>query len=182
MSQQGDIVETTVNKLTLKHQYAEHVNHEGCTRAGRHPLRVPPATNGGSMIKFIVISLKRTSSLNKAITLWRSDDSGYCSTLRCAGRYDEASVLEHLGYYNSGNSSIAVPAELAERLVIEVEYDTEKFGLCLPNDAETWKHLLAEVICKTDYPSLPEYHRACNRMEAHDQSLLTPDLTVPTGQ
>lgn len=115
-------------------------------------------TSGDSMTDVIIISLKRTNSLNKAITLWRPGDSGYCWTLRCAGRYDEASVLKNLGYYNSGNSSIAVPVGLAEQLAIEVEYKTNEFGRCLANDAATWKQLLAMVVCKPEYPSLPRYH------------------------
>ena len=106
---------------------------------------------------FIVLSLKHTHRRHKAITLWRANDSGYCWPLERAGAYAESLVLERLGYYNSGCSNIAVPADLVKRLVVDIEYDTKEFGICLPNNANTWKQLLSAVICKPDYPSRPEY-------------------------
>ena len=106
---------------------------------------------------FIVLSLKHTHRRHKAITLWRADDSGYCWKLSSAGVYEEARVLECLGYYNSGCSNVAVPADLVERLSCEVEYDTKEFGICLPNNADTWAKLLASVIRPTDYEPKPEY-------------------------
>ena len=106
---------------------------------------------------FMVLSLKHTHRRHNAITLWRSNDSGYCWPLERAGIYAEALVLERLGYYNSGCSNIAVPADLVARLAVDIEYDTREFGICLPNNAKTWKQLLVAVICKPDYPSRPEY-------------------------
>ena len=109
---------------------------------------------------FIVLSLKHTHRRHKAITLWRADDSGYCWKLSSAGAYDEARVLRRLGYYNSGCSNIAVPADLVDRLSCEVEYDTKELGICLPNNAGTWAQLLACVIRPADYEPKPEY-RGC---------------------
>lgn len=106
---------------------------------------------------FAVLSVKHTHRRHKAITLWRPDDKGYCWKLSSAGIYEEARVLEHLGYYNSGCSNVAVHFDLVERLSREVEYDTKEFGLCLPNDAATWAQLLACVIRPTDYEPKPEY-------------------------
>jgi len=106
---------------------------------------------------FVVLSVKHTHRRHKAITLWRPDDKGYCWKLSSAGIYEEARVIEHLGYYNSGCSNVAVPFYLVERLSREVEYDTKEFGLCLPNDAATWTQLLACVIRPTDYEPKPEY-------------------------
>lgn len=105
---------------------------------------------------FYVLSLKHTRRNHKAITLWMPNDRGYCWTLDLAGTYGEACVLEHLGYYNSGCSNIAVPAELVERLACEVEYNTKEYGLCLPNNADVWKKLLAEVIRPTAHESRPQ--------------------------
>ncbi|VVQ01475.1 hypothetical protein PS938_02521 [Pseudomonas fluorescens] len=113
---------------------------------------------------FIVLSLKHTHRRHKAITLWRSDDSGYCWMLSSAGHYEEARVLEHLGHYNSGCSNIAVSIELVERISCEVEYDTKEFGVCLPNNADTWAQLLASVVRPTDYEPKPEY-RGCRYSE-----------------
>lgn len=110
--------------------------------------------------QYIVISLKHTHRRHKAITLWRPDDKGYCWTLDRAGRYEEPQVLEHLGYYNSGCSNIAVPLALVQRLAREVEYDTKEFGDCLPNNSKTWKQLLAAVIRQPEYQSKPEYRGA----------------------
>ena len=112
------------------------------------------------MSDFYVLSLKHTHRRHKAITLWRPDDKGYCWKLDSAGVYSEARVLEHLGYYNSGCSNIAVPADLVRSLCREVEYDTKELGTCLPNNASTWKKLLAAVIRPTDYASHPEYRGA----------------------
>ena len=116
--------------------------------------------------QYIVISLKHTHRRHKAITLWRPNDSGYCWTLGRAGQYGEQAVLGHLGYYNSGCSNIAVPLELVKRLCCEVEYDMKEFGVCLPNNADTWKRLLAEVIRPTDYKGEPDYKGARYRKAA----------------
>ena len=116
--------------------------------------------------QYIVISLKHTHRRHKAITLWRGNDSGYCWRLERAGRYAESGVLEHLGYYNSGCSNIAVPLDLVERLSCEVEYDNKEFDVCLPNNRETWKRLLAETIRKPDYEAKPEYRGSRNKTAA----------------
>ncbi|WP_061238229.1 hypothetical protein [Ectopseudomonas composti] len=118
------------------------------------------------MSEYIVISLKHTKRRHKAITLWRPDDKGYCWTMDRAGIYQEARVLEHLGYYNSGCSNIAVPLAIAKTLAKEVEYDTKEHGLCLPNNAATWKRLLAAVIRPTQYQAQPEYRGAPRYKEA----------------
>lgn len=118
------------------------------------------------MPDFIVISVKHTKRRHKAITLWRPDDRGYCWMLERAGRYEEPRVLEHLGYYNSGCTNIAVPLALVEQLAGEVEYDTKEFGVCLPNNAATWRQLLAKVIRPVQYPAEPEYRGAPRRKAA----------------
>lgn len=118
------------------------------------------------MPEYIVISLKHTHRRHRAITLWRPVDRGYCWTLDRAGRYDEAQVLSHLSYYNSGCSNIAVPIETVERLACEVEYDTKEFGACLPNNASTWKQLIADVIRPTAHAPQPEYRGARHKKAA----------------
>ncbi|MCP1649445.1 hypothetical protein [Pseudomonas nitroreducens] len=115
------------------------------------------------MTEFIVISVKHTKRRHKAITLWRPDDRGYCWTLERAGRYEEPRVLEHLGYYNSGCTNIAVPLTLVEQLAGEVEYDTKEFDICLLNNAATWRRLLASVIHPTRHQPEPEYRRAARK-------------------
>lgn len=110
--------------------------------------------------QYIVLSLKHTFKRHKAITLWRPDDCGYCWKLESAGLYPEGRVLEHLGYYNSGCSNVAVPLELVRSLARDVEYDTREFGVCLPNNAATWKELLANLIRTPQYQPEPEYRGA----------------------
>lgn len=112
------------------------------------------------MSQYIVLSLKHTKRRHKAITLWKANDTGYCWKLEPAGLYTSAEVLERLGYYNSGCSNVAVPAELVIELCETVEYDTKEFGLCLPNKAGIWSKLLAAVIRPTEYEPKPEYHGA----------------------
>ncbi len=110
--------------------------------------------------QYIVLSLKHTKRRDKAITLWRPDDRGYCWTLERAGVYQEQHVLQNLGYYNSGCSNVAVPLELVRSLSREVEYDTKEFGICLPNNAATWKELLTNLIRTPQYQPEPEYRGA----------------------
>ncbi|CAI8893764.1 MULTISPECIES: hypothetical protein [Pseudomonas syringae group] len=112
------------------------------------------------MSQYIVLSLKHTKRRDKAITLWRSNDTGYCWALEPAGVYTEVEVLDRLGYYNSGCSNIAVPAELVIELCENIEYDTKENGLCLPNRAGIWSKLLAAVIRPTQYEPKPEYRGA----------------------
>ena len=118
------------------------------------------------MTELIVISVKHTKRRHKAITLWRPDDRGYCWTLERAGRYEEQRVLEHLGYYNSGSSDIAVPLALVEQLAARVEYDTKEFGICLPNNAATWSRLTASAIRPVKHQVEPEYRGAPRRKAA----------------
>lgn len=112
------------------------------------------------MNQFYVLSLKHTKRRDKAITLWRPDDCGYCWTLERAGLYEESKVLEHLGYYNSGCTNVAIPTKLVRELCCEVEYDTKEFGTCLRNDAKTWRALLNDVIRPTPHEPRPEYRGA----------------------
>lgn len=112
------------------------------------------------MSQYIVLSLKHTKRRDKAITLWQAGDTGYCWKLEAAGLYDEADVLERLGYYNSGCSNIAVPVDLVIDLCEKVEYDTMEFGVCLPNKADIWSKLLEAVIRPTQYEPKPEYRGA----------------------
>lgn len=119
-----------------------------------------------AMHDFIVISLKHTQRRDKAITLWRPDDKGYCWKVGSAGRYDEARILGHLGYYNSGCADIAVPLELVEQMVCEVEYDHKEFGICLPNNAATWKRLLDGVVRPPKHEPKPEYRGARHKKAA----------------
>ncbi|CAG8863102.1 hypothetical protein PS627_00038 [Pseudomonas fluorescens] len=112
------------------------------------------------MSQYIVLSLKHTHKRHRAITLWQANDQGYCWTLNLAGLYEEADVLERLGYYNSGCANIAVPADLVRELCQKVEYDTLEFGVCLPNNASTWSTLLEAVIRPTQYEPKPELRGA----------------------
>ncbi|WP_122523570.1 hypothetical protein [Pseudomonas viridiflava] len=112
------------------------------------------------MSQYIVLSLKHTKRRDKAITLLKGNDKGYCWRLEPAGLYTSAEVLERLGYYNSGCSNVAVPAELVIELCKTVEYDTKEFGLCIPNKAGVWSKLLAAVIKPTEYEPKPEYRGA----------------------
>lgn len=112
------------------------------------------------MSQYIVLSLKHTKRRDKAITLWKGHDKGYCWKLKPAGVYTEVEVLDRLGYYNSGCSNIAVPAELVIELCENVEYDTKEYGLCLPNRAGIWSKLLAAVIRPTQYEPKPDYRGA----------------------
>ena len=117
-------------------------------------------TKSATQRQYIVLSLKHTFRRHKAITLWRPDDSGYCWTLDRAGIYPEEQVLKHLGYYNSGHDDVAVPLDLATSLVREVEYDTKDFGICLPNNAATWKVLLDNLIEPPRNKPEPEFRGA----------------------
>lgn len=131
------------------------------------PFSICPQRRAGGFVvsEYIVISLKHTWRRHKAITLWRPDDRGYCWQLDFAGTYDEESVLDKLNYYNSGYD-VAVPAALVRELARDVEYDTKERGNCLPNNAATWKRLLAAVIRPTQYQAQPEYRGAPRYKEA----------------
>jgi hypothetical protein len=76
----------------------------------------------------IIMSVKHTQRRDKYITFWRPDDKGYCWALENAGRYPDTHVRQHLGYYDSGCSNVAVPAEavlfLSSAAVIEGRFVT----------------------------------------------------------
>lgn len=67
------------------------------------------------MSEYLILSKKWSRAGDVWLTFWRPDNAGYCFSLECAGRYSEAAVLADPGYYDNGDSTYAVPAEMAEK-------------------------------------------------------------------
>ncbi|WKN20872.1 hypothetical protein [Azotobacter vinelandii] len=117
---------------------------------------------------FYVISLKHTKRTDRYITIWRSDDSGYCYPMAWAGRYPESRIRQHLGYYNTGSCDVAVPCHVLDYLAIppmpgEIDNDA---GPVVPNSAESWRRILANTIETPKYEPRPEYKGARYRKTA----------------
>lgn len=68
---------------------------------------------------FYILSLKWTRR-EDCITWWRPESSGYTWLLEQAGKYTEDDVLRRAGYLNDGESTMAVPCEVAEQFASRV--------------------------------------------------------------
>lgn len=129
---------------------------------------------------YYVISEKHTRRDNRYITLWGPDDKGYRFRASSAGRYAEAQVREHLGYYNGG-CNLAVPCDVLDPLMV-MTTPADQFdgpdGPALLNTRENWKVILANLVAEPQYKPHPlykgaplsDYERECrglpNRREA----------------
>ncbi|WP_250451155.1 hypothetical protein [Caballeronia sp. ATUFL_M2_KS44] len=114
------------------------------------------------MKQFYIISLKHTCRDDRYITLWAPDDKGYRFRASRAGRYEEANVLAHLGYYNSG-CNVAVPCDVLDPLMV-MTTPADQFdgpdGPALLNTRQNWKVILANVIAEPQYKPHPLYKGA----------------------
>lgn len=112
--------------------------------------------------EYFVLSIKHTQRCDPYIVLWGDNDSGYRGKVESAGRYPESQINAHLGYYNNGCDTVAVPCDVAEPLAFAVQpgfFDDDK-GHWLRNNAATWKTLLKYIITTPKYTPAPEYRGA----------------------
>lgn len=111
---------------------------------------------------YYVISVHHTMRDHLYITIWRPDDCGYCWALSRAGKYPRDRVMQHLGYYNSGCSNVAVPCEVLDAVAVpplKGHHDNDA-GPVVENNRANWKLIQANVIAPTQYPSRPEFKGA----------------------
>ena len=90
------------------------------------------------------------------------EDKGYCWALSRAGRYERDDVMQHLGYYNSGCSNVAVPCAVLDGVAVALipgHHDNDA-GPCVENNRQNWALILANVIAPTEYESRPEFKGA----------------------
>ncbi|MFD2404854.1 hypothetical protein [Azorhizophilus paspali] len=118
--------------------------------------------------QFYIVSLKHTLRLHRYITVWRPDNAGYAFPLIWAGKYYELDVRAELDYYNNGCSTVAVPCDVLDQIAIppmpgEIDNDV---GPVVPNNAESWRRILANVISEPAYDPRPEYKGARYRKTA----------------
>lgn len=125
------------------------------------------------MSDFYIISVKHTRRDQRYITLWGADDCGYKQRLNTAGRYPEPAVRAKLGYYNSGSSTIAVPADVVERLSVGVppsEFEGADPAPGVPrvlfNTRDTWSELILNAIEPPAYRVDPQHQGAAARKVA----------------
>lgn len=112
--------------------------------------------------QFYIVSVMHTLRRDRYITVWRPNDSGYAYPLSWAGKYSESNVRENLSYYNSGCSNVAVPCHVLDYLAIPpmpgvIDNDA---GPVVPNSAESWRRILANLIAEPAHAPRPEYRGA----------------------
>lgn len=112
--------------------------------------------------EYFIVSVKWTERREPYITLWGQDNSGYRGRIENSGRYKHADVMKHLGYYNNGHHTLAVPCELIEPLAVDIKpgwFDGEG-GKWVPNNKANWDLILENSIAKPKYPPKPRYRGA----------------------
>ncbi|AKJ28811.1 phage protein [Caldimonas brevitalea] len=114
------------------------------------------------MSSYYVVSVNHTHRRHKYITFWRPDDRGYCWALSNAGKYAEANIRAHLGYYNSGCSSIAVRCQIVDPLGVAPIPGHHDFdaGPVVENTRANWKVLLANMVTQPQYKPHPLFKGA----------------------
>jgi hypothetical protein len=113
---------------------------------------------------YYVISVKHTQREHKYITVWRTDNCGYCWPLSWAGKYPESLVMSKLSYYNDGGNVI-VPCDALDSIAVPPlvgEIDNNA-GPCVLNNRPNWQKILASVPVPPTYDARPEYKGARRR-------------------
>lgn len=115
-----------------------------------------------------IVNLSHTLREHLYITIWRPDNKGYCWALSRAGKYQRDHVMQHLSYYNSGESNVAVPCDVLDKAAVPPipgHHDNDA-GPCIENTRANWKLIMASVIASPAYPSQPEFKGAPRAREA----------------
>lgn len=85
---------------------------------------------------YYIISLKHTNRIDKYITLWKSDNCGYCYSKELAGLYDNVED----NYHNDKVDSIAIDEDILNNYFMKLPYD------------KSFKHLI--INCKVIWDAL----------------------------
>ena len=120
------------------------------------------------MSEFYIVSVKWSRRTDKYITFWRPDDKGYAYPLSWSGKYSADNVMAHLGYYNNGDDTIAVPVEIVDPLSVAPEpgWIDNDAGPVVKSNAANWNLLIANTIVPPKHVPRPEYRGAPRRREA----------------
>lgn len=110
---------------------------------------------------YYVVSVKHTHRDHLYVTLWRPDNKGYCWRIESAGKYPESMIAQHLGYYHSGCSNIAVKCEVIDAMVVPSQPGYLDFpGMCPPNNRAMWEDILYDLTWPVQYKPEPQYKGA----------------------
>jgi hypothetical protein len=101
---------------------------------------LPPSTCVGER-EYLIMSVKHTRPGDRWITFWRPNDAGYAYRMDWCGRYPEATVRAHSGYYDSIGNTFAVPADYVLPRAIESS-DGSGRGLRVPNTPRMWRKMV----------------------------------------
>jgi len=84
---------------------------------------------------YYIISLKHTQKGDKYITLWRTDNSGYCYAQDQAGQYSE--IIEN--YHNCKGDSLPFPVDFLNGFFINSDIVSKnQVKKCIPNCKQVW--------------------------------------------
>lgn len=110
------------------------------------------------MSDFYIVSVANTTKRNRYILVWRPDNRGYTFRLSTAGRYDEANVRAHLGYYNTGCNTIAVPTSVLDKVAVMTTPADQLDGADGPavlNTRANWRKVIEAAIVPPQYKPRP---------------------------
>ncbi len=78
------------------------------------------------MKEYYVLSLKWSKDRHDGLFVWwQTNNSGYTTVLKSAGRYTEEQITEKLWYYHNGESTLAIPCEAVEEASASVVFASE---------------------------------------------------------
>lgn len=106
-----------------------------------------------------IVAVDRAKNGAPYIALWGAEDVGVHFGLKNAGLVTTDKVVHYLGFYNSGNSSLAVPCDVLDAIAVPNgdSYGYPEEGPFVENNSENWKRILSSLTAAPRFTPKPEF-------------------------
>lgn len=106
-----------------------------------------------------IVAVDRAKNGAPYIALWGPEDAGIHFSLKGAGLVTTDKVAHYLGFYNSGNSSLAVPCDVLDAIAVPNgdSYGYTEEGPFVENNSENWKRILSSLTAAPRFTPKPEF-------------------------
>lgn len=133
------------------------------------------------MKSYYILSLKWSKASDRVLTWWGPNNSNYVFRLESAGRYTQAEIDADRTYYDNGDSTRAVPCEVAEAVAEPVEgVESRAIERRLPGTDRVvrYKHIRSLRRPRADAERLEKAHAPAGPAAVVSTNRDTPDAVV----